>query len=196
MKRIALFLLMAWAVFTMQAQTETGHMTFKGIPIDGPLKTFVQKLEAKGYKTIGVKDGFGILSGDFAGSKDCLICVGALENTDLVYRVIVIFPSLDTWRLLEGQYNILKDNLTEKYGRPAVCEEAFQSSLSQDQLDNSMRMMLLKSDQCNYSTTFKTDTGLILLSISHYDDWGECVTLTYNDDENDRKRSGSVVDDL
>lgn len=38
-----------FAVMTMVTFAQGEHMTFKGIPIQGPLNTFIQKLKDKGF---------------------------------------------------------------------------------------------------------------------------------------------------
>ena len=55
MKHLVLSLLLA--VCTV-CSAQTNHMKFKGIPIDGTLNSFVQKLKDKGYTFIGQQDGF------------------------------------------------------------------------------------------------------------------------------------------
>lgn len=54
-------------VASSMAQTTSEHLTFKGIPIDGPLNAFVAKRKAAGFKHLGTEDGFAYLEGDFAG---------------------------------------------------------------------------------------------------------------------------------
>lgn len=42
-------------------------MKFKGIPMEGTLQSFTKKLEAKGYKTLSIKDAQAVLTGEFGG---------------------------------------------------------------------------------------------------------------------------------
>ena len=92
MKQLILSLLLA--VCTV-CSAQTNHMKFKGIPIEGTLNSFVQKLKDKGYTFIGQQDGMAILKGEFAASKGCIT----------------------------KSYYTLKDMLTEKYGNPECIEE-------------------------------------------------------------------------
>lgn len=125
---------------TSMAQTNNEHLTFKGIPIDGPLKQFATKLKNAGFKPIGSKDS-GIFQGEFSGFKDCTVFVFTSYNSDNVWSVGVLFPESDDWNNLEGTYLDLKDALTKKYGNPFKCIEEFQGySAPRDNLDKLIRV--------------------------------------------------------
>ncbi len=62
MKRILLSLMIAFMSLTSYAQTESPHMTFKGVSIDGTLNDYVQKMKQKGFDYLGSKDGVAILT--------------------------------------------------------------------------------------------------------------------------------------
>jgi len=123
MKKSILLLLVCFLAISLQAQE---HLKFKGVPIDGTLKEFVLKLEAKGLKTAAMQDGIAVLQGDFASIKECAIVASSLKEKDIVNKVIVLLPEKTTWSALYESYAALKDLLTEKYGEPASCIEEFQ----------------------------------------------------------------------
>lgn len=180
--------------FVSSAQNGSEHLTFKGIPIDGTLTSFVQKMKQKGFTHITTSDGIAMMSGDFAAYKNCTLGVVSIKDRNLVFKVAVIFPSHDTWSDLEQNYLSLKNMLTAKYGTPFDCVEEFQS-YSQPQ-DDSMKMHYLQMDQCKYNTIFKTEKGDIELRLVHQS-FSECyVMLSYFDAINQKAVLSDAMDDL
>ena len=176
------------------AQVESPHMTFKGVPIDGKLKEYVEKMKAKGFTSLGIEDGFALLKGDFAGYKDCTIGVSTLKEADLVSRIAVIFPNRDTWSTLSNNYFSLKEMLTEKYGQPAEEIEEFQTNL--EPRDDNSKMHELSMDRCKYITIFDTQKGKIRLYISHDGFSTHFVVLAYLDKLNSEVIREKAMDDL
>lgn len=143
------------------------HLVFKGVPIDGTLNEYVTKMKQEGFTHLVTEEGVALLSGDFAGYKDCTIGVSILKQKDLVYKIGVLFPERETWSTLSGNYFDLKDMLTEKYGKPSDVIEKFDvSSYSQPRDDND-KMYKVKFDNCKYNSIWKTEKGEIQLSIEH-----------------------------
>ena len=62
MKQLVLSLLIA--VCTV-CNAQTGHMKFKGVPMEGTLQSFTTKLKAKGFTPVGIQDGVSLLKGEF-----------------------------------------------------------------------------------------------------------------------------------
>lgn len=191
MKRIITLGLAMMIAFTVSAQT--GHLTFKGVPIDGTLNEFVGKLKQKGFTQIGKEQGIAILEGDFAAFKGCTVVVYEHES-GLVNRVGVMLPERDTWSLLYNDYSKLKEMLTQKYGEPSEETEEFQS-YSAPRDDNS-RMFEVQMDRCKYICDFTTDNGVIELRIAHNSVISCFVVLVYVDAENETKVQSSAIDDL
>lgn len=187
-KLLFTFLFMLFAGFCL-AQTE--HMKFKGIPMEGTLQTFTNKLKAKGFTPINMENGVSLLKGEFAGYKGCII--GAVADQDgMICKVSVIFPEMDKWENLENCYLNYKSLLTEKYGEPNTCIEEFQSNVGED---NSMKLLDLKMDKCKYFSTFSCDNGEIDLEIT-YQNYSCNVMLSYYDKINQDKVRKKIMDDL
>lgn len=177
----------------LSASAQTGHLTFKGVPIDGTLTEFVGKLKQKGFSLMGTEQGVAILTGEFAAFKGCTVAVYEHES-GLVNRVGVMFPDRDTWALLYNDYSKLKDMLTQKYGKPTEETEEFQGySAPRDDND---RMHAVRMDRCKYICDFTTDDGVIELRISHNSVTSCFVVLVYVDAENESKVQSSAIDDL
>ena len=179
----------------LTASAQTGHLTFKGVPIDGTLTEFVGKLKQKGLTHLGTEQGVALLKGEFAAHKGCSIAAIAHESGD-VYRVGVIFPEQDTWLRLYNDYSSLKEMLTQKYGEPTSVVEEFQSYSGGRNDDDNTKMHYVKYDKCRYVVDFTTEIGTIELRIDH-NDMLECyVVLIYEDTTNGDKVRSSAIDDL
>ena len=55
---------MLFAVINIMAQE---HLSFKGIPIEGSMTAFCQKLKAKGFTQMGRDNNVTMFTGDFTG---------------------------------------------------------------------------------------------------------------------------------
>lgn len=190
MKKL-LFTLMMLVGITATAQTE--HLTFKGVPIDGTLTSFVSKMKQKGLSHLATRDGTAVLEGDFAGYKGCTIAASEYE-TGMVNRVVVIFPEKDTWTGLYGDYITIKKLLTQKYGEPTDVIEEFQGYSNPS--DDNERMFRVKYDQCKYICDFINEKGAIELKILHDDSFNCYISLLYIDAANESKVQSSAIEDL
>lgn len=166
-------------------------MKFKGIPMEGTLQSFTKKLEAKGYKTLSIKDAQAVLTGEFGGYENCNIAVVSEKGTQ-IGMVAVLFPPMDKWTNLFGCYHLFKNMLIEKYGNPHTCVEEFQRGYINDDHD---RMYELRMDRCNYKTVFLLEKGIIQLEIVHTL-LGCYVDLAYIDKITINKSLQKNIDDL
>ena len=189
MKHLILSLLLA--VCTV-CSAQTNHMKFKGIPIDGTLNSFVQKLKDKGYTFIGQQDGMAILKGEFAATKGCTIGVARFFDRDQVNLVAVIFPEEETWSGITKSYYTLKDMLTEKYGTPECVEQFSDREPSSDFL----KFHAILNDECHYVSEFSCENGKIQLTMSKQDYNSAAVILRYIDKANADETRKKVMDDL
>ena len=191
MKKLILTLML---LAGLTATAQTGHMTFKGVPIDGNLNTVVSKLKQKGFTFVHSKNGAAMLMGDFASFKNCT--VGVIEHeSGIVDRIIVMFPGKDTWTSLYYDYVKLKEMLTEKYGDPTSVEEEFPNQ-SLYSFTDSDKMHEVRMDRCRYICDWMTENGGIELRIEHDIMIGCYVMLLYIDAENEAKVHSSAIDDL
>ena len=167
MKHLILSLLLA--VCTV-CSAQTNHMKFKGIPIEGTLNSFVQKLKDKGYTFI----------------------VARFSDRDQVNLVAVIFPEEETWTGITKSYYTLKDMLTEKYGTPECIEEFSDREPSSDFL----KFHAILNDECHYISEFSCENGKIQLTMSKQDYNSASVILKYIDKANADETRKKVMDDL
>ena len=198
MKRTTLFLSLLFStLFTLPVWAqEAAHLKFKGIPMDGPVTPFVQKLAKQGLDVITQNQTGAILSGDFAGYSDCVIIVGSADDDTSVSNVSVLFEWKDTWRQLHTNYLNLKNMLTEKYGVPYNCTEEFSGG---EPDSDWLKMLQVEQDECRYVSRFAVEGGEIILGLSHID-WGlgeRChVMLMYQDGQHAQANHEKALDDL
>lgn len=197
MKKIIITVIVALTAITSFAQTNadsSAHLTFKGVPIDGTLSSFVHKLEQQGLQFVSLQDnGAAVLKGNFAGYSNCLIFAYAKDGKN-VSRAMVDFNDCDTWSLLSNMYFNLKSMLTNKYGTPALCIEEFQDVVPPT--DDNSKMYSVKFDRCEYITDYSTYQGDIELKIQHMGVSHCYVTIKYVDRINDDKGAAKAMDDL
>lgn len=171
----------------------SNHLAFKGVPIDGTLKQYVARMKKSGFTLVGTKDGTAVLSGDFAGYKDCEVSVSTFSGNDVVSNIVVTFPSQETWEYLFGDYKNLKELLTEKYGNPSFVKEEFQDNYIDNDQD---RIYAVQLDRCKYETRFSTEKGEIVLWIEHESTMSTFVCMQYKDKINSGVVKQQAINDL
>ena len=67
MKKLIVSFAFVLIALTSYAQSSSEHLTFKGIPIEGSMTEFCQKLKAKGFTSIGSENNLALFMGDFTG---------------------------------------------------------------------------------------------------------------------------------
>ena len=192
MKKALLFAIMFVLSVNSIAQNTEEHMKFKGIPIDGTLSDFTQKMKQKGFTFKGIEDGMAMFEGEFAATKGCTI-IAVAKSTNAVHKVAVVFPDCDTWSCLSNKYESLKDMLTQKYGEHALNIEKFDDNYIRDDGD---RFYNVRMDRCKYVSSWITEEGEIDLDIAHAGYFSCFVRLIYIDGTNTDKVINQAIDDL
>lgn len=192
--RYVLVLILSCFYIIGYAQSNSEHLTFKGVPIDGTLSEYVLKMKSEGFKYLGEQDGTAILQGDFAGFKSCTVGVSTLKAVNVVSTIGVIFPACKDWSSLERDYEHLKSMLTQKYGEPADVVETFQGRVKQ--YTNNEKLHELYMDRCTWFSTFVTSKGDIQLSMQKGEYGQYFVLLKYYDKINTETVRSAAMDDL
>lgn len=181
---------LAFALMAMVTFAQGDHMTFKGIPMQGPLNAFVQKLKGKGFTPMETTTENAILKGKFATYDDCLVFVYT-ENGN-VSSVAVMFPEQETWSTITAKYYSLKDILTEKYGTPETVERFSDGDPGSDYF----RFRAILHDECFYKSEFTTKNGSIFLSMIKVNYNTASVFIKYYDNKNEEAARKTMMDDL
>jgi hypothetical protein len=118
-----LITLVAFMVIALTSYAQgSSKLYFKGIPVDGSLTEFCQKLKAKGLTYVNSNNSEALFEGDFAG-RHATIGVAATNDGRKVFAVVVFFDASQEWNTLVSTYNYYKDLYTQKYGNPSVVRE-------------------------------------------------------------------------
>lgn len=187
MKRIITSFAFILSTFFVMAE---GHMTFKGVEIDGTIQEFTKKITAKGFKNFGIEDGTATLIGTFTG-EDVIVVAYSTLKTKKVYRVGVIYQAGSQWSMIYNKYSNLKDMLIKKYGEPSeIVEEVAESYMKGDELH------ALHMDKLFYQCIFQAEQGLVELRIAHEDIHGDFIIIAYTDAVNGQIAESEMIDEL
>lgn len=196
MKKIIITLSLLMVLMSSSFAQSSEHLKFKGVPIDGTLNEYVNKMKQAGFYYETTEDGIALLSGEFAGYSDCIVGVKTLQKLNLVHEIVVLFPSQDKWAGLNYDYERLKTMLTKKYGEPDECIERFNAP-SYMTMDDNAKMYQVKSNNCEYYSKYDTNNGSISLTISNDGyEFGCRVKLFYTDKTNSAIFDDAVMEDL
>lgn len=192
MKRISVTLMLLVAVICAMAQE---HLLFKGIPIEGSMTTFCQKLEDKGFVSVGSDNDVMMFRGDFTG-REANVNVIATDKGKNVFSVVVFFEPSGEWNTLVNTYNYYKNLYTRKYGDPEHSEE------SNPAYSNTNTSLMLEVFQGTvvYESMWNVTGGDILLSIEKYTaaayEHKGIVIITYRDSQNNEAKIKNDLDEI
>lgn len=178
-KFTALFVFMVIAL-TSYAQSNSEHLSFKGIPIEGSMSEFCQKLKAKGFTSLGIKNDVSLFMGDFTG-RNATIGVTATEDGQSVFAVTVLFDPSGEWSNLVDIYNYYKDLYIRKYGKPTISKESNPARSD----SNSALMAEVYDGTVIWGSAWEVTGGDIELSIEKTTGFYEgMVVIRYRDSQN------------
>lgn len=190
MKRFLLAFISMAAVIASMAQE---HLTFKGIPLEGSVTVFCQKLKAKGFTQIGKHQNTTLFTGDFTG-RNATVGVNATDDGKNVFSVALFFDPSKEWNRLVNTYDYYKDLYTTKYGEPTMSREE-NPSLSDS---NTSLMLALNQGRVVYGSVWEVNGGDIQLSIEK-SQGGVCegiVMIRYVDSQNIEAKQQQDLEDI
>lgn len=168
------------------------HLSFKGIPIEGSMTSFCQKLKAKGFTQLGRDNNITLFSGDFTG-RQATVGVGASDDGKNVYSVVVLFDPSKEWNTLVNTYDYYKDLYTRKYGNPAVCRENNPGRSN----SNTSLMAKVQEGTVTYTSGWVVTGGEIDLSITKSNGLYEgMVVIRYRDRQNVNAKIEKDLEDI
>ena len=182
MKKILITLTVLFAVIDIMAQE---HLSFKGIPIEGSMTEFCQKLKSKGFTSIGRENNITLFSGDFTG-RQATVGVTATDDGKNVFAVVVLFDPSGEWNTLVNTYDYYKDLYTRKYGNnPAHLDS------------NTALMAEVHQGTVVYGSAWEVTGGDIQLSIEKSSGVYEgMVMIRYRDSQNIEAKIQNDLDDI
>lgn len=168
------------------------HLTFKGIPIEGSMTVFCQKLKAKGFTQMGKDKNVTLFTGDFTG-RQATIGVGASDDGKNVFSVVVLFDPCGEWNNLVSTYDYYKDLYTRKYGDPLISKENNPSYSD----SNTALMAEVHQGTVVYGSVWNVTGGDIQLSIEKSSGIYEgMVMIRYRDSQNVEAKIQSDLEDI
>lgn len=191
MKKLLFTLIVICFTFSGFAQTQN-HLTFKGIPIEGSMTSFCQKLKAKGFTEIDRDNNITLFSGDFTG-QNAMVGVTSSNDGQNVFGVTVIFESSEEWKTLVNTYDYYKDLYTRKYGTPSISKEK-NPALGES---NIYFMHELTQGTVVWGSKWEVEGGTIEISIEKSDNYGDgMVVILYRDSQNVEAKIQSDLEDI
>lgn len=180
---------MLFAVISLMAQE---HLSFKGIPIEGSMTAFCQKLKAKGFTSIGSENNLTLFTGDFTG-RNATVGVTATDDGKDVFAVVVLFDPSDEWNALVNTYDYYKDLYTRKYGKPSISKEK-NPALSDS---NTALMAEVHQGTVVYGSAWEVTGGDIQLSIEKSSGvYKGMVMIRYRDSQNVEAKIQNDLNDI
>jgi hypothetical protein len=188
-KLIALF---AFVVIALTSYAQSGSkLYFKGIPIEGSLTEFCQKLKSKGLTLINRNSSAAVFEGEFTG-RHATIGVAATNDGRHVFAIAVFFDASQEWNTLVRTYYYFKDLYTSKYGKPSVVHEknpAYSSA-------NSALMAELCQGTVLWGTLWEVAGGEIEIGIESSSIYEGMVMITYRNSQNEKAKTQNDLDDI
>lgn len=168
------------------------HLSFKGIPIEGSMTSFCQKLKAKGFTQIDRDNNITMFIGDFTG-RQATVGVRASDDGKNVFSVIVFFDPSGEWNTLVNTYDYYKDLYTRKYGEPSISRE--NNPAHSD--SNTALMAEVYQGTVVYGSAWSVPGGDIQLSIEKSSGVYEgMVMIRYRDSQNVEAKIQRDLDDI
>lgn len=190
-KLTALFAFMVIAL-TSYAQSNSEHLSFKGIPIEGSMSEFCQKLKAKGFTSIGSENNLALFMGDFTG-RNATIGVTATDDGKNVFAVAVLFDPSGEWNTLVNTYSYYKDLYTRKYDKPTISKEKNPAFLD----SNTALMAEVHQGRVVWASVWEVTGGDIKLSIEKTSGIYEgMVVIRYRDSQNVETKIQKDLEDI
>lgn len=190
MKKV--FCLLTVLLFSVSLQAQNAHLSFKGIPIDGNYKAFVQKLVQKGLKVEATTPEFVGLSGNFMHRPDAMVIVYPNSTSKFVSTVVALIDAGKNWASIEDQYKMVVATYQSKYGQPTEHAEEF----TEDVYDSdTWRLMRLRENRCNYYAKWVLDEGTILIQLA-YSEPAYYVSCFYYDKQNHEDKLKEILEDI
>ena len=189
MRKLVITFTMLFAVISLMAQE---HLSFKGIPIEGSMTAFCQKLKAKGFTSIGSDNNLTLFTGDFTG-RNATVGVTATDDGKDVFAVVVLFDPSGEWNALINTYDYYKDLYTRKYGKPSISKEK-NPALSDS---NTALMAEVHQGTVVYGSAWEVTGGDIQLSIEKSSGvYKGMVMIRYRDSQNVEAKIQNDLNDI
>ena len=179
MKKIFALVVLVVA-FALSAFAQS-HETFLGVPMNGSLRQFTNRLASQqGLSLVEADDENDVytMSGKFLGYSDSEFYIFCNENSKQVYKVDVYLPKSSSWSAIKKLYKKVVNQYRQNSYFDFQKETAeFESPYYEG---DGYETQAVEADKVNYSAVFYTQPGFLVVSISKFMQ----VKLTFIDDRN------------
>lgn len=179
----------------------TKHFDVKGIPIDGEIRDFIEKVKDIGFTLtyaeggtpfLYLNEGIAILTGKFV-NHICEIVVCATPLTKTVWNVVFLLPEDNNWISLKETFDKLKYMFISKYGSPSESIDRFIYPYDSDDYD---KIVAIRNNMGTFLYLWRMENGTILLHIKD-----TCnIKIAYEDKQNqllcDKESDMVIYDDI
>ena len=154
-------------LFCFNTIAQEKHLTFKGIPIDGNIHTFANKLKQQGYKELLIDGRIFALTGDFSYLSNCNIYLFPNPSNLNIYKVGVVSTEYSNWTDIYNHFNKLVSALKDKYGFNYIFEEIFIND-DQFELNDISKWNKLINGEAKFRYEFSTENGSIKIYLNNH----------------------------
>ena len=189
MKKTIILITLCLVAFCCPVQAQ--HLKFMGIPLDGSITQFQQKLDAKGVKydkslSKSLEVGTRVFSGSFVGGK-AHIFVYYNPSTKIVYRAKAVIINTSE-SICDNKYTEVKSLLSSKY-IDAYEEAGYQNG-------HESYMFVVSQDSGNDLRDLVGTIGLYVSESDYVYPKEYYIHVDYTDYQNSIKNDKSMMEDL
>ncbi len=168
------------------------HLEFRGIPLDGSLSSFEEKMDSIGYDIILIQDHAVVMEGEFIGKKANLFIFSS-PITDNVWKVVVSFGKEISWSSLKYEYRKIKDLYTQKYGKSSHSFEFFTNPYYEG---DGYELQALRNEKCTYVAYFELVEGTIAVRMNSEGSIGIVYEDGINVDKAKKERENNIMNEI
>jgi len=122
-------------------------------------RRFRKKMKERGFEVDGEESGGVILKGEIGEESVKMFAMSTKEG--IVHTAGYVFPKSDTWYSLKSKFNLVKDMLTEKYGKPQKSDNTFSRPYYEG---DGYEMSAVSNNKCHYNAKWTNQNILMLIS--------------------------------
>jgi hypothetical protein len=185
MKRILLLFVLLLSISPIKSQE---HLKFRGVPIDGNVNSFIDKLRDLGYYLYDSSDSDEIIMKGKFLNKDCDIIIVTTPKYRTVAKVVVSTQEYYSWSSIKKDYIEVKHQYCIKYGDPKSYE-FFSKPYTEGDGDE---MSALKLDKCTFMSVYYTMIGKICVKMT----LSSNIWIEYEDNYNMEKMDKEIQDEI
>lgn len=173
-------------------QERASHIMFKGIPVDGTLKSFSDSLVARGFTVITSDSRIATLKGPFAGIDNAVVTV--IADRGFVWRVSAAFPARKYWAQIKRLYEDYRDMYRSKFGLEPDRRERLSKRFPEG---SGSEAWGFEDESSVYESVFTFEDGDVIVSV-RFDrqTQGFAVLVDYVDRLNSTLRSLIDMEDI